>query len=510
MQSNATAIGCEATPRSLIALSRPKFLIFQALNIAAFSSFIGNLQPGILLLSGFVSILLYGLLLYTEVMSSQWSVTPLLCYGTTSLLRVGGSAVFLASIYMSGLGEAVQFVRFDPHDYIMQGQLLLLVGDWFFLAGYFAAERLLCGKASTHAAIPRAATHDLLVMGILLVSLSWGIRIASLAINLNALGGGPGKLMGFSMLAGILFLLIARDGMEPSVRVVWTVIVLAVVGFELAAALKGYMKQNVIRTLLPVGVYYFQRISIRRFHVKISLRRLLPVAVLAYFIVMVLFPYVAMRRGGRYRRFADTSVRTSLRRSLSAAIPCTQAFYEVHRFPTEGYWTFFTRNEWTSAAAWAVHRVEVNGTISGKTLMDGFTAIVPRIVWSEKPRISPGRDFAVLLGQAKSFETATTCTGLGLAATFYWNGGPLLAGFGMFVAGALLAATWMLIRRRILINPMATIIYSILVLESFRWFEGAFDGGLSFYAYIYIVFVPLMLLLQLFFFSEPVYRRPTG
>lgn len=239
MQSNTIAIGHEANPGCLFALSRPKFLFFQALNIVVFATFVGNLQPGILLLNGFVSIALYGLLLYTEVMSSQWSVTPLFCYGVASLLRVGGSAVFLASIYMSGLGEVVQFVRFNPHDYIMQGQLLLLVGDWFFLAGYFAAERLLCGKASTHAAIPRASTHDLLVMGILLISLSWGIRVASLAIDLNALGGGPGKLMGYSMLAGILFLLIARDGMEPSVRMVWTVIVFAVVGVKLAAALKG-------------------------------------------------------------------------------------------------------------------------------------------------------------------------------------------------------------------------------------------------------------------------------
>jgi hypothetical protein len=488
-------------------LSRSRFLVFDAIHITLFSFFLHNLNPMVLLLSGLVSLLLYVLLLYSELMSSQWSVTPLVCFAISSALRIGGSGVFLASIYMCDLHDAVRFVKFDPQEYIMSGHLLLLFGNWCFLSCYFLTEYLLSRTDSEKSPLPQLTSPQFLTIGLLLIGLTWTIRlIGMIGINLSTLGRGPGMIQGYAILVGVFFLLIARHGRTRLESNLIMLLVGAVVAIDVLIGLRGYMKQAVVHALLPVGVYYLQRVKVRRFRVKIGMRRLIPLALLAYFVVMILFPYISTKRSRMYDRRADKSIRGILRETLAAGIPGTEAFRKTHRFPTQGFWTFFTRNEWTSCAAWAVHRVENNGDIGGKTLREGVIAIVPRLAWPDKPRIAHGREFAVVLGQAKSFETATTSTALGLAATFYWNGGPILTMLGMGANGAILAVTWLLVRHRILINPVAGIVYFMLLMESFRTFSGQFDGSLSFYAYIYIVFLPVMLLLQVFLFSDQVVR----
>ncbi len=66
----------------------------------------------------------------------------------------------------------------------------------------------------------------------------------------------------------------------------------------------------------------------------------------------------------------------------------------------------------------------------------------------------------------------------------------------MFINGMLLSKTWQIFQAHILTNPIAMIVSIMLLLESLRQFEGFFDGGIGYYAYIFIVLYPLMRIFQ--------------
>ena len=477
-------------------ISKSLFLIFQAFNIALFSLYADGVQPVALVLSGMTTLLLYGSLIYREILRKEWSVTPILLYMITSLFRLGIAPIYIAAAYLKGFSREMFFVYFDPQDYIGQGYLLLLTGEWLFLAGYFAIERKIKRFSLKDYFNNQINPQWMLRTGIYLIILAWYLRLLySFGFDFSSIGKIVSIFRSYSSAAGILFILLSMRKQTGSIKQITLFTITLLIVAELTYTLQSYMKQHTVVILLPVFVYYVSQIDVRRVRQILSLKRVLPIAIIAYFVIMVLFPYSQIRRPEYWITTTSTKnikVVPSLTEALSAAIPGTEAFKNVHSFPDRGFWTFFTRNEWVTPAAWAVKQVQSEGNISGKTIKNGLVAIIPRIFWPEKPLIAQGRDFAMVLGQAESFETATTSTGLGLASTFYWNGGILLLVLGMFINGMLLCKTWQIFQSRIFTNPIAMIVYIMLLLESLRQFEGAFDGGISYYAYIFIVLYPLM------------------
>lgn len=483
-------------------ISKSLFLIFQAFNIAIFSLYADGVQPVLLVLSGMATLLLYGSFTYGLILRTEWSISPIMLYMITALFRSGIAPIFIAVAYLKGFSREMFFVYFDPQDYIGQGYLLLLTGEWIFLAGYFIIEpkvRMLSLKYSFN--IMENPQWNLKT-GISFVILGWMLRLFySFGLDFSSIGRLVSIFHTYSLAAGILFILLSlreQTGLKKQNTIfVITLLIVAEVTYNL----QSYMKQDMIVMILPLFVYYVSQINISRIRPKISLIRIVQIGFIAYVVIMVLFPYSQIRRPEFWKgkTFAtNVKVVPYLNEALSASIPGTAAFKNGHKFPNKGFWTFFTRNEWITPAAWAVRQVQREGNIAGRTVKYGLVAIIPRIFWPEKPLISQGRDFAMVLGQAESFETATTSTGLGLAATFYWNGGMLLLVLGMFINGMLLCKTWQIFQSHIFTNPIAMIVYMMLLLESLRQFAGAFDGCISYYAYIFIVLYPLMLIFRVF------------
>ncbi len=483
-------------------ISKSLFLIFQAFNIASFSLYADGVQTIPLAISGMVTLILYGAFIYGIILKPDWSVSPITLYMITSLFRLGIAPIFVAAAYQKGFNKEMFFVFFDPQEYIGRGYLLLLTGEWVFLAGYFFVESNFRKLSLKYSFSITETPQWILKTGLLLIILAWVLRILYLIdLDIGSIGRILNIFRSYSSAAGILFILLSlRDQTGFNKQKIIFILTLLIIA-ELTYSLQSYMKSDTIIVLLPISIYYVNKMTISNIRPRISLRRILPIAFIAYFLIMVLFPYSQIRRSESWQgttRLTDVKVIPYLTEALSAAVPGTPAFKNGHKFPRKGVWTFFSRNEWITIAAWAVSRVEKEGTIAGKTIKEGIVALIPRLFWREKPLIATGRDFAVVLGQAKSFETATTSTGLGLAASLYWNGGILLLVLGMFINGMVLSKTWQVFQSHIFTNPIAMIVYVMLLLGSLMQFAGTFDGSISFYAYIYIVLYPLMLVFQVF------------
>ncbi len=483
-------------------ISKSLFLIFQAFNIASFSLYADGAQTVPLAISGMVTLLLYGSFIYGMIQRSDWSVSPITLYMMTSLFRSGIAPIFLVAAYHQGFSREMLFVFFDPQEYIGRGYLLLVTGEWIFLAGYFFVESNFRKLSRNYSFSIMENPQWILKTGLGLIILAWILRLLfSFDLDISSIGRIFDIFRNYSSAAGIFFILrSSRDQTgfnKQKIILISTLLIIA----ELTYSLQSYMKSDTIIVLLPISIYYINQFTIRGIRPRISLRRILPITIIAYFLIMVLFPYSQIRRMASWQgttRLTNVKVIPYLTEALSASIPGTAEFKAGHEFPDKGVWSFFSRNEWITIAAWAVSQVEREGNIAGKTLKDGLVGIVPRIFWPEKPLIASGRDFAVVLGQAKSFETATTSTGLGLAASLYWNGGILLFVLGMFINGMLLSKTWQIFQSHIFTNPIAMIVYMMLLLGSLMQFAGAFDGNIGYYAYIFIVLYPLMRVFQVF------------
>ena len=227
---------------------------------------------------------------------------------------------------------------------------------------------------------------------------------------------------------------------------------------------------------------------------------------LAYFMVITLTIYSGVRRSYIGANNAITisntvAVAPFLKTAIIASIPGTKEFNNYNKFPNLGLWHFVKRNNVTNLGAWAYNEVNQSGYWNRNFFNYLFGMMIPRIFYPDKPEYHPGKEFAVIIGQAKSAKTATTSTALTMAAAYYWWGGFFALVFGMIFSGALLSLVYNRIQNR-LDNPIATMVIFILIFQCIKWFEGDFVGSIPLFVYIFIVFIPLIYLTDSIFYKS--------
>jgi hypothetical protein len=488
---------CVVPSRATRQSFRRNFLILQACHILIYAGIGWTNTPVLIAASGLITMLFYALLLRDEFRRSNWPITPLLAYCITALLRTGAGSAYLA--LMMTMGFSAHFIRFSVEDYVGNAHLLLMVGDWFLIAGYCIVNSRERPGQRDPGRPGGSAARSLIQAGLCMIVLSWGIRWAKSEFQLDQLGQLTGVLQDAAFPAGLLLVCIGLTKERGDHRGLVVLITSVFFGIQVVLALRSYLKQDTVRTLLPLIVFLIEQMRVNGIGRRIGWRPILGLSLITYFVVMVLCSYSELRR--RYFDFADdgraigdVAVVPSLVTAFASSVPGTPQFSEINQFPDRGFWGFFVRNEWTSAAAWSLSEVDAGYGNDLNGIWFGMQAVVPRIFWPNKPVYQPGRDLAVVLGQARDADEATTNTGLGLAAALYWDGGPATLVMGMMINGMLMALMWRFIQRHVLRNPFATITYFTLLLESLRWFEGIFDGGVSFHTYNFVVLLPLAFL----------------
>jgi hypothetical protein len=306
----------------------------------------------------------------------------------------------------------------------------------------------------------------------------------------------------FGPAAALMMLIFAAAKARVHKRNLLVLSAAAAFAAELWMGLASYMKTDVIVVVLPLLVFAATRLrSVNvRAAVHIPVARGAMLAALTLYGVSVLFTYSSLRRpsfwdyAGHITKSPE--VTPFLMKAAKASIPGTREFGELQRFPEGGMWSFFARNELVSLDAWCYAYVQRNGTNKAQFLWDVPASLIPRVLWPGKPRVSHGRDMAVLMGQATSWESATSATGLSMAGCLYLGNAYPLVVLGMFLNGAVFFLAWKVFSPSMNVNPVTTLVCVSLFVMGIRWHEAAFDANILGYIFLFLVFLPVSRLFE--------------
>ena len=479
-------------------------LVIPAIQLAHLTWFGAMLDGGYnafaLAVSGVASAALYAWFVVAEYRWNGYRPSPILFYLGASFLRLGAGALFVILAVDAGERNFLTVGQGDMTDYLMQGHWLALLGDWCVVAGYFLVASRTRSRPLAMGAVAPDLWPRVWAGGLVASAGSGALRLLEPRLDLEGLGRLPAFVTDYGVAAGVCLMLAAamnsgqRGPSWPRVGVA-----LGFVALDLVDGLYSYMKSDILVAALPLVLLATHRRARRRLSEGLSPRRLgAAVLLAACFVLFVVAAYSPPRRDAlrvagageapalRY----DVPVAPFLLDALQSAVPGTGRFAETHRFP-HGAWKLIGRMSLTPYAAWVYRHVEAGGGREGSFLEELLLAVTPRILWPDKPEISFGRDFTVILGEARSIASARSSTAVTLQGAYYWWGGYPMLLLGCVLTGGGFALVWLLFRDQWLLNPVAAIACLALCHEGFRWFESAALGSFPLYLYMFLVFVPL-------------------
>jgi hypothetical protein len=507
--ASKTNSGSYSQPSSIWVTKRPfsrartlglnLFLFLQPIHIFVLAFFFYPMQTETLFFSGAISLVVYSFLIYGEYIRDRFAISPFLLYLFLSWIRLGLIPIYVAFAVELGYQNDLLFGGYDAFDYFVPGHFINVFGDWFLVAGYYILRKCSSPPKPLQFYDPRTSTHSMVKSAFILLAITYGAKLAIwFEFPLERLGQVYNFVSAYGAAAAMLILLFAIGKASTKKRHFLILLFAAVFIFELQHSLSSYMKTDAIVCVLPVLIYLVINLPNihKRFGPRISYKHMLVIAAISLFFLSVLFTYSNMRRGVFWQMkgvlMAERpDVIPFLLPAIKASIPGTQEFSENQVFPRGGVWHFLARNEFVSSSGWAYSYVQQYGTNDGKYIREVPANLIPRVLWAGKPKVSRGREIAVLLGQAKSWESATTATGFPMATCLYWGWGYPCVVIGMFLNGMLLFLAWKVFSPSINVNPISTLICVSLFVKGIRWCEGAFDGQAVYYVLVFAVFLPL-------------------
>ena len=471
------------------------FLGLQAIHIICFWAYVGQVQAVLLAASGILCICLYSYLLKVEIVSGGIAISPFVLYLCAALLIIGVGPAWAALVYWEGLYGTFMYGRYDVSANLMEGHALLLLGDWFLIAGYTAVAKW---RGSPNQITEPARGNSIAAIALLTIAVGGVLEIGFyLGLDFSAFGSWYKIVSRYSGPAGLLMLLFLLSRTVGPRRQTLLVLIILCLALNLSLALRSNMKQETMVVLLPVLVFLFSNLrKAKDGRPRLNWPVVVISGVIGVFVVMILFPFNELRRNyiweGRVRMEAPNPV-PFLMEAFRAAVPGSPSFAMMHEFPETGFWSFLSRHAYLISSGWSSHYVAQQGHIDGEFLRDGLVGLIPRALWSDKPMVSAGRKVAVMIGQAQDVESATTSTDAGsMAGALYLNFGFPCLIIGMFVNGALLCLIWSWVAPDILINPFAALTAMMLYVAAGRYFASAADGNIAFYVTLLVLYVPLI------------------
>jgi hypothetical protein len=173
------------------------------------------------------------------------------------------------------------------------------------------------------------------------------------------------------------------------------------------------------------------------------------------------------------------------------------AFNLKETFPAEGIWSLPSRVASASMHA-AGACVQLRSFFPPEqTVMDTvLMGVVPRLFWPNKPFVTQGASFSVLLklGMGIDEKSSTTSTAMTSPGQFYWSYGIKGVIIGMALMGFLVGLTFNTFSRDFPLHPARTLVTCVLVLQAFMWYEADATTVFVSAIYMWLVFFPLSLL----------------
>lgn len=376
---------------------------------------------------GGIVLVLYSALAFHESCRAWIRITPLSFYFAWYVVGLGASPLYMASRIQEA--RTVIFVGHEilPAD-LSRGYLIFLLGSLALHAGIESRRPVrpdtgprVIAPISRGSTAPRLS----LVIGLWVLGL-WGMR------NPEAIASGlVGSLVARSGMAALcLFALTDRRRWRLSTPAYFAILILGTVGLVVASLASG-SKAYVLFSFLPL---------LWAALIRPQLRWLTPAMLglgVATLLVVVMPVFRVARQAhaqignessrvlsSQFRAYADGTVRTD---------PST--------WQEEGK-NFLMRQFDPTPLGYLVKQTRVDGFLGGNEMAYVWPALVPRVLWPDKPWVTKGAWFAKHLGVASSEATATSAFAISAAGEWWWNfGAPGVAG-GMFLIGMAFGVIW--------------------------------------------------------------------
>lgn len=407
-----------------------------------------------LTLGGLVTFFGYVGMGWAEARRSQLWFTPLSFYLLFSSIGLGLSAVHLGGIVPDR--QWIPFAnRLVERDDVARAYVLFLLGSLSLHAGvqWFRPTRHDADDA-------RAADLGAGRASALVVLWMVGL-VTSLSPQVSGLFGGVGGFLKMGAFAAVsAFAITPRRHFRLSFPV-WAGMLAVGVGGLFAANLMSYSKAFVMYSFLPLLWLFLLRRNLRPWIPGLA-------AVLVLFYFTLVAPVVALARATPLQPGQNPALHLlrTAEMAVSGASYTGQGLTSAQR-PTFQYQLdrFLNRTFDPMPLAFVMGETRSYGFLDGESFNRLAYALIPRVIWRDKPVVSQGAWFAVYLGFAESESTATSVWGITAPGELYWNFGIPGLVVGMLLIGALLGSLWNLAGADPRHKPVRMLLYTIVMLN---------------------------------------------
>lgn len=481
---------------SIISIKRSKFLYCQFFFIAfafiAFYTLQLKSSAEFLLLLSIWNCISYAYLFYIEVKYAP-CFHPFIIFPLIVIQYIGLNGINLYSNLEADI--PVYFGIYKVNSYVAQGALFLTLEHFLIFLGYFYYDRIKMKRSENYdREYLNVFNENLPYMKWSIISylLVWCVRILSEFVPLTSVSSifmllkTQGQLISLTLL--VIIMLHDKDN-NIAKRFFWLII-----GIEIIRVLGSGMKESILQNILPYIIYL--TVGYKNKKILLNARFILKLILLFIFIIYGVFPYVSVFRDIANRKGVSWN-EIKVEEAVSEYIDymMNEGHYSAeYAISDKGLDYALSRAGSIVCNSWSINYAQRNG-LHPKYFYYCASAIVPRILWPDKPPVVIGGMMYKLATGHKDWETSgiksRTAVTIGFIGGCYFSFGILGALFCPFIVGVFVCWFWYFLRCRIYYNPLAIWAFYTIIKSIFKDFENCTDGGFVFFiwsiAYVLII-----------------------
>jgi len=469
------------------------FLVILIMSLLAFLSVSAEYQPGMLIL-GICALGFFGFLALDEARNETWIVSPLVAYFIASSMYVGLAPIWGYLCLIWGEAGIHQFGLLNIAEDIDLSTAYCFLGVAFFYLGFKVGH--IGGTIRIARLIHRRSPDYYLSPNfwLTIIAGAWLLRFApALVGSLRRIGHIYVHIIAFTS-SGCFVVLTMRSAymngqlrILPTGRYLYLAVGLAMLDLSFVALKSGM--RNPILSLLFIFLwgYVLQREVFLRSASQVQSVQAMFRPMVASLVAVFLVAAVIMPFGKKL---------ASRQRDEVTEEEITAQFYEIREtFPFSGIWALPARLGRVSLHSLGACLQLYDFMDPPQTVVRGvLEGIVPRILWPDKPWVTKGSEFSIVLdvGGGTDETQATTATALTAIGELYWSYNVPGVIIGMFALGFLYGFAWLIFSHRFPLHPVRLHASVFMSAAALRWFEGEATSAFVGIIFIYVVFLPLI------------------
>lgn len=323
----------------------------------------------------------------------------------------------------------------------------------------------------------------------------WVLRAISLIIPLASISSILVNLSTNGYIVSLFLLTFAMiKQQDRSVKYLhWMIVVV-----EILMVLNHGMKEEIIRALVPYCIYLI--IRYKGGHLQLKKRTILQVSAIAAFVVLFVFPYVSIFRSYSWRTgrsWNEISTKEALA-EYDKYIHNEGIYANDDMDRSTGY--LMSRAGSIGCNAFSINYAKQNGPSPQYMELCG-AAIIPRVIWPNKPAVViGGMAHELSLGeknwsQTKDASEYNVSVSLGFIGSCYFSLGFMGALILVILHAFFLWHVWRFHRDRLESNIVSIWAFSSLIFVILKDFESYQDCGINFFIFnvLYMIVCTLIL-----------------